>query len=207
MGKEVLNQKQLDLLPLVESFCDKGFYLAGGTALALQTGHRESIDFDLFKYEDFKNQDILHEVRSLLKNKSIEVLIDILDEYTCLIDGVKVTFLRYPFKIDNIINIEDICVADKLTIGAMKAYALGRRAKWKDYVDIYTLLQESDLDTICNIANDIFGTLFSRKNFLQQLSFFDDIDYSEEVIWRKDNPPSKDDVKNFLKNISVEALR
>lgn len=207
MGKEILNTKQKELLPLIEAFCKKGFYLAGGTSLALQIGHRESIDFDLFTYESFNNQDISNTIREIVRDNHTKVIVDVLDEYTCLIDGVKVTFLRYPFKIDNTVNIEGLVIVDKLTIGAMKAYALGRRAKWKDYVDLYILLQDSDLDTICNIANDIFGSLFSRKNLLQQLSFFDDIDYSEEVVWRLENPPSDNEVKDFLKNISVEQLR
>jgi len=46
--KEVLNENQLELLPLIKQF-KREFYLVGGTAIALHLGHRRSIDFDLFK--------------------------------------------------------------------------------------------------------------------------------------------------------------
>lgn len=49
MYKEVLNQNQLDLLPIMASF-KREYYLVGGTAIALYLGHRRSIDFDMFKY-------------------------------------------------------------------------------------------------------------------------------------------------------------
>lgn len=57
MNREILNKDQRILLNVVKHFSSKGFYLAGGTALALQTGHRESIDFDLFSLSKFENQE------------------------------------------------------------------------------------------------------------------------------------------------------
>ncbi len=44
----VLSEEQKMLLPFIQSF-EKEYYLVGGTAIALQVGHRESIDFDMFK--------------------------------------------------------------------------------------------------------------------------------------------------------------
>ncbi|MEJ2618234.1 MAG: nucleotidyl transferase AbiEii/AbiGii toxin family protein, partial [Ignavibacteriaceae bacterium] len=49
----ILDKKRKDLLPLLKEFKDK-FYLAGGTALALQLGHRSSDDFDFFSFEHFE---------------------------------------------------------------------------------------------------------------------------------------------------------
>jgi len=54
MYREILTQKQIELLPLIKSF-KKEFYLVGGTAIALYIGHRRSIDFDLFKYARLRN--------------------------------------------------------------------------------------------------------------------------------------------------------
>ena len=62
--------------------------------------------------------------------------------FTFFSNEVKVTFFNYPFsidyrdKLDQIINVPDL-----LTLSAMKAYALGKRAKWKDYVDLYFILK------------------------------------------------------------------
>ena len=57
--KEVLSEEQLEVLDIVKHFCSEGFYLAGGTALALQIGHRKSVDFDLFKNSEIDSREIL----------------------------------------------------------------------------------------------------------------------------------------------------
>ena len=49
MHNEILSVTQLELLPLVKQF-KREFFLVGGTAIALYIGHRQSIDFDLFKF-------------------------------------------------------------------------------------------------------------------------------------------------------------
>jgi len=205
MHKDLLDKKQLALLKIVKHFSNKNFYLAGGTALALQIGHRKSIDFDMFTYKKFENEDIYKELLSLnIKKNDLKVIIDQLDEYTLFIKHVKFTFLRYPFVIKDIIRVENLSLAKPLTIGAMKAYALGRRNKWKDYVDLYILLQEFSLDKLINKTDSIFEDLFSEKLFRQQLCYFEDIDFSEKVIWQIDNPPKKEDIVAFLENVAVK---
>ena len=203
MHKYIQNPKQIEVFNIVEHFSQKGFYLAGGTALALQLGHRESLDFDLFSYKGFKNDDILKDLIDL-GYRDIESVIDKLDEYTIFINSVKITFLRYPFKIKGIQKEGNISLTTPIVIGAMKAYALGRRGKWKDYVDMYILLKEYSIKDIIREAKDIYGTIFSERMFLQQLCYFKDIDYTEEVIWRIDNPPSDKEIENFLIDISVK---
>ena len=203
MHKYILNPKQIEVFNIVEHFSQKGFYLAGGTALALELGHRESLDFDLFSYKGFKNDDILKDLIDL-GYRDIESVIDKLDEYTIFINSVKITFLRYPFKIKGIQKEGNISLTTPIVIGAMKAYALGRRGKWKDYVDMYILLKEYSIKDIIREAKDIYGTIFSERMFLQQLCYFKDVDYTEEVIWRIDNPPSDKEIENFLIDISVK---
>jgi len=85
-----------------------------------------------------------------------------------------------------------------LDLAAMKAYALGRRSKWKDYVDLYLLLKEKFLlDEISQRAIEIYGDLFSDKLFRSQLSYFEDIDYTEEVEYLISNPPTEEEIKRF----------
>ena len=94
-----------------------------------------------------------------------------------------------------------------LELAAMKAYALGRRSKWKDYVDLYFLLKEhfTIADITC-CATQLFGELFSEKLFRAQLCFFEDVDYSEEVDYIIDNPPSDDIIKTTLTHIALDGL-
>ena len=89
----------------------------------------------------------------------------------------------------------------------MKAYALGRRSKWKDYVDLFFLLSAhftiSDLTTE---ATAIFGDLFSEKLFRSQLCYFDDIDYSEAVDFLIPNPPTEEEIKSGLTEIAIQGV-
>jgi len=123
-----------------------------------------------------------------------------------VVNEVKVTFFQYPFQIEaNQIFNGIIRLPDLLDLAAMKAYALGRRSKWKDYVDLYFLLKEKfTIEEISRKATEIFGNLFSDKLFRSQLSYFEDVDYTEEVDYLIANSPSDDEIKAFLIEVSTE---
>jgi hypothetical protein len=201
MHQEILNSNQEAIIPFLANF--KNFGLVGGTAIALHIGHRGSIDFDLFSNKEFDNNDIRKEI---LKNgqKIEHVFVNQKDEYTVLINGVKATFLFYPFKISFSVDFNGIKTADLLTLSALKAYALGRRAKWKDYVDIYFILKQYTIQNIIDKAKEIFGDDFNEKIFRSQLSYFDDIDYSEKVEYIKKEEVSNENIKNNLKEKSLQ---
>ena len=138
--KEVLNGKQTELLPLIGEFKRK-YYLVRGTAIALYLGHRRSIDFDLFKFAPLNRKKNLERVQS--SGFPSIVTWNVTDQMNLVVNEVKVTFFQYPFQIkannsfDNIIRLPEL-----LDLAAMKAYALGRRSKWKDFVDLYFLLKK-----------------------------------------------------------------
>lgn len=86
----------------------------------------------------------------------------------------------------------------------MKAYALGRRAKWKDYVDLYFILRDHHtIDEISVKAQEIFAGNFNSRHFREQLGYFDYIDYTEVVEYLIDDPPSDETVKDFLREASL----
>ena len=115
------------------------------------------------------------------------------------IHDVKFTFFQYPFKINAIEKLDDILrLPNLLDLAAMKAYALGRRSKWKDYVDFYFILKDHfTVKQISDRTSELFGQLFSEKLFRAQLSYFDDIDYSEAVEYLV-QPVPEDIIKSFL---------
>lgn len=89
----------------------------------------------------------------------------------------------------------------------MKAYALGRRSKWKDYVDLYFLLTgHFTVADMAKKATELFGELFSEKMFRAQLSFFDDIDYSEQVEYLVPNPSTDNDIKAELVRQAISGV-
>ena len=201
MYQEILNSNQKELLPFLTKF--NNFGLVGGTGIALQIGHRSSIDFDLFSNKEFKNEDIR---KTILKSgKKIDhVFVDQKDEYTVLINGVKVTFLFYPFKIEFSSDFNGLKIADILTLSALKAYALGRRAKWKDYVDMYFILKKHTIEDIINKSKGLFGDDFNEKIFRSQLVYFNDIDYSEKLEFIKGSEMGEEEIKKDLKEKSLQ---
>ncbi|MEK7627106.1 MAG: hypothetical protein AAB397_00805, partial [Patescibacteria group bacterium] len=93
---------------------------------------------------------------------------------------------------------------DLLTLASMKAFALGRRAKWKDYVDLYFIIKDHFLiNEIVKKANKIFGHEFNEKIFRTQLAYFEDINYSEEIIFKKGFETDDKVIKNSLIDFSL----
>ena len=202
MHEEILAPSQKNLLPLVKKF-NKQFGLVGGTAIALQLGHRRSIDFDLFSLANFDNLKIRKTIVDS-KGKIGEVLIKEEGQYTMKVSGVQMTFFLYPFPIEFSEDFKDIIkMPDLLTLAAMKTYALGRRGKWKDYVDLYFIIRQHSLEAILKKAKDIFGAEFNQRIFREQLSYFADINYSEEIEFMPGYEVSEKDVKKELLNISL----
>ena len=85
----------------------------------------------------------------------------------------------------------------------MKSFALGRRAKWKDYVDLYFIFQKHSFQELMDKTNSIFKTEFNEKLFRIQLAYFEDIDYSEKINYMKGFEKKDDDIKQFLEKISL----
>jgi hypothetical protein len=196
MHPEILNDKQIELLKYLEVFHRK-FYLVGGTAIGLHLGHRRSLDFDLFCQNKLEK----HQIRKELFQfpfKQIKLFEDT-DQLHLLINDIKVTFFSFPYPIKHPQKAgELISIPTLLTLGAMKAFALGRRAKWKDYVDLYFILRDHySIEDISNEAIINFGQLFSEKLFRQQLTFHKDINYSEPVEYLL-TTPSEEEIRQFL---------
>lgn len=199
MHQEVLNENQKNIIPILNKFSND-FGLVGGTAIALQIGHRRSIDFDLTSINMFNNSEIKKKI-----DKVDKVIIDEKGEYTIIIKDTKVTFFHYPFKIEFKESFNEIKVADLLTLAALKAYTLGRRTKWKDYVDLYFIFKDYfSLNQVIKKAESIFDKEFNEKIFRVQLSYFKDIDYSEKIQYIPGFETKEDIIKKELLRISVE---
>ena len=125
-----------------------------------------------------------------------------------IVNDVKVTFFQYPFPVQATEKLESYFrLPSLLQLAAMKAYALGRRSKWKDYVDLYFLLKEHfSIEEISECANTLFGDLYSEKMFRAQLCYFEDVDYSEDVDYLLPNVPSNDEIKNSLLEIVQKGI-
>ena len=147
--------------------------LVGGTSLALQLGHRKSVDLDLFGKLVCTNDEIKDALRKLgqlsviKENQNIKI-------YT--IDGIKVDFVNYCYDwIDNQILEDNIRLASMKDIAAMKVNAIEGRGTKKDFIDIYFLLQHFTLQQIL----EFYAQKYPENSFFRaliSLTYFDDAD-------------------------------
>lgn len=196
MHHEALTKVGAKLFPGLKQFSD--FYLAGGTALALQIGHRLSVDFDLFGGADIE-KDLLQKVEKVFPESAISPLVNNSDELSVLVDEVKVTFLKYPFPVLNAFtDLNGLRLLDVLEIAVTKAYTIGRRGSFKDYVDMYFILsgKYSSLEQVMQIAEKKFGGEFNSRLFLEQLIYLEDIEEAE-IIFLKEKV-GKEQIRNYF---------
>ncbi len=175
------------------------FYLAGGTSLALQMGHRRSLDLDFFQKssdERIAFNRITRELKRLFGESQLKLSLKQIDQAVWNIAGTKVTFLAYPFPLlyplvegESISPVlTGVYLAGPQEIAAMKAYVLGRRTTFRDYVDLYFLLRNGlvDLAGLIQDARRKFilsgEAIFSTKLFLEQLTYTEDVDDKEVAL-------------------------
>jgi Nucleotidyl transferase AbiEii toxin, Type IV TA system len=152
----------------------KDFYLVGGTALALQLGHRNSIDIDLFTQNDFTGE----EIADLLNAKfSFTTTLSRKNVMLAVVNKIKTDFIKhnYPLLFSPITE-EGITFLSKEDISAMKIHAIIQSGKrLKDYIDIYFLLEHFSMQQML----DFFTGKYSYSNAMiamKAINYFDDID-------------------------------
>lgn len=174
------------------------FYLAGGTALALQLGHRQSVDFDLFTDQPLPNQ-FLSEVENVFSNYSVTPMVNNADELTVRVAETKLTLIHYPFPImEPLIMLDDVRALGVLELAATKAYTIGRRGSLKDYVDLYAVVsgQSATLEQISELAGRKYGDRFNARLFLEQLVWLEDIE--DEPIIFLGSTVTKEEIQQFF---------
>jgi hypothetical protein len=204
MHLHILSKEQSDLLPHLKSF-NRTFYMVGGTAIGLHLGHRRSIDFDLFCQAPLNKHRLKSKLLTIPFKKN--TLFEDVDQVHLMIHEVKTTFFNYPYPVEHQVKVKNvISIPDLITLAAMKAFALGRRAKWKDYVDLYFILKDHfTIEEISHKAKTIFGTIYNEKLFREQLAFHKDIDFSEPVEYLI-RAISEKEIKEFLTEKAIDFL-
>ena len=160
--------------------CIKPFVLVGGTALSLQLNKRQSEDLDFMCWKkSVKDKSevpisaIKREIESIGRMDSMEIGSFGFVEF--VVDGVKLSFYAAPRKRIPSMQVipfkNNLQLADIKSIGAMKMEAMLRRSKFRDYYDIYTILNEGvDIEEMIEMALEHSGHLLRRKNLLAILS-------------------------------------
>lgn len=171
--------------------------MSGGTALALQIAHRYSYDFDLFFKRELKRKVIL-KLKEEVKIKDIELNTE---EQINIIthNSIRLNLVFYPFnplfRTTKTFSIQLLSIKD---IALDKAYTIGRRAVWRDYIDIFFLLKDGyiTIPEIFKFAPKKFGFEFNKRLFLEQLIYFKDLQTTKISFFKESF--SESEVKKFL---------
>lgn len=164
--KKIINK--LTTLPFIQDF-----YLSGGTALALQLGHRESIDFDFFSENEFNPEDILKQLKTIFTLKDLSISKGTLN---CLINGIKFQFLHYPyFLLEKFIDWKDINISSITDIACTKLITVSARGSKKDFIDVYFILKQYSLDELFGKMDMKYKNIdFNKVHILKSLTSFEE---------------------------------
>lgn len=196
---EILDNNRLESFNKLKDFKLYGI-LGGGTALALQIGHRKSYDFDIFINEPV-NKSIWKKVKEVYGENSYKTL-DTPDQLNLVTEnGINITFFLDDYKNQfELIKNDSIDIMNIKDIACNKAFIQGKRPKWRDYVDLYFILKDKhiNLEELIKLSLSKFGNDFSEKLFLEQLVYWEDImNFDIEYV---NEPVSVEKIKEFLIN-------
>ena len=196
MHPEAITSEQRKIFDKFKNFPE--YYLAGGTALALQIGHRLSIDFDFFYRKELPPQ-LFPKIKKVFKDFNVEIIVNNPEQLTVNVNEINLTFVKYSFSpIFKLKIYKAIKLLSVPEIAAAKAYSLGRRATYKDYVDLYFILSKKYvlLPEIIKIAEKKYKRNFDPRLFLEQLIYLEDI--QEEAIHFFKKGVTKIETKDFF---------
>ena len=177
------------------------FVLVGGTALAIQIGHRLSVDLDFFSDQKFDSDEILYQVSQLGKanevfRNSIMIRLEL--------DGIKIDFVHYPYPfIEKCVFFDEVKMASKQDICAMKLAAVTGRGLKKDFYDIFFLLKDFSFKQMIFF----YEKKYTNRNYFQMMKsilWFDDADNSEQPVMLE-KCPSWDEIKIKIESVVKEA--
>lgn len=171
LHKETIDTSTLELLRKLQSLPELSqTRLVGGTALALQLGHRKSIDLDFFGQMDTSLDELTFiisdfaQVKPIASSRMMRFLI---------VNDVKVDIVSYPYPwIEDPVREEEIVLAGIKDIAAMKLSAITNRGTRKDFVDLYYLLQHYTLRELLGFYKSKYSDsqLFT---VIKSLTYFD----------------------------------
>jgi hypothetical protein len=204
--QEIVDAATLDLLKSLQTKeYLKGFYLVGGSALALHLGHRKSVDIDLFSNVSFDTSALLE---SLLQDYPYQLTLTAGNTLKGSIKDIKVDFLAHRYSlILEPVSFSGIQMLSMPDIAAMKLNAIstsGQRSK--DFIDIYYLLDHFDIAEILTF----YKTKYLQENdtfVLKSLIYFDDVDLSDWPVLVKDPDLKWNTVKKRLEKAVLDYVK
>jgi len=206
LQKEAIEPATLQLLKVLQADSILAqFHLAGETGLALQLGHRLSVDLDLFSLTPFDSEIYLEYLE-----KKYQFALDFSAPSTLKgsIKGVKVDFIAHSYNlIAPIVETDQIRIYSLPDIAAMKVNAIaGNGTRSKDFVDLYFLLDNYEVDQILMF----YQTKYKDRNTfhaLKSLNYFEEVDLSDWPVLIKNKKLTWNIVKATIDKQCKEYIK
>ncbi len=175
------------------------FILGGGTALALQLGHRISVDLDFFTQNTFSTESLFQNLKAI--SSAIQLLQDDEGTLTVIADETKISLFHYPYPfIEPPAILEGVSVAGILDVSSMKVIAISQRGAKRDFIDLYFAAQDTPFRKIAeNMAMRFGKERINPLHIGKSLVYFEDADVDPEPHYLIKNPPKWEDIKKFFK--------
>ena len=182
-------------------FWKNEFYLAGGTGLALQIGHRDSVDFDFFSNNPFDPNKMIERLSKIFGQNLLKVTQIEKNTLSILLNSeIKISFMTYDYPLlEPLISTEYLNIASISDIACMKLSTIMQRSALKDYVDLYEIMKIYSLEQLILFAKKKYPMIDSPV-ILKSLSYLEDI-IDEPLIYKNEKlKPSLDVLKQFFQD-------
>ena len=167
-------KRALEAFSRIALFRGGGWYLAGGTALALQVGHRQSVDLDFFTPESsFDEMKLQRDLRATGKWDTTSADSGtVYGEY----DEAKVSFIAYPFFVasEKYAHFGTVKILIPEDIAVMKIIAISQRCRKRDFIDLYWYVHNREplLDILLRVQTHYPSKRLPMPHFIKSLNFF-----------------------------------
>ncbi len=200
MHKECLSEQGWTVLTNLNKVLLKHkVILAGGTALALQLGHRISFDLDFFTNQTFRTELVISKIRGL--RSPFQVISE--DEGTLIaeIGGIKISLFHYDYEfLEKPVIYENIRLAGVLDIASMKVIAVSQRGTKRDFVDLYVILRGIPFYKIAEQMTRRFGReRINPVHIGKSMVYFLDADSDPEPAYVKGRHIDWEKIKTFFR--------
>lgn len=200
---ETLPKEQQNILKMLQPVTDNTFVLFGGTAIALQLGHRVSVDFDFFRHLPL-NQKEKTKLSELDFMKNFDILQDEEDTFVVSVNGVKISFFGGIHFVDICVPIhfQTLKIANLQDLLATKLAVITQRVEYKDYIDIVNIVSNNvSLKQGIDRAKVFYKNQIAIQEVLKTIVYFK----GGDLYKLKENEKNilKKSVKDFLQKTGI----
>lgn len=196
---DILDEERKRIFKKLAFSSEHQIFLAGGIALAFYLNHRTSVDFDFYISYHFKSGDLVDKFSENLKGHKVNITQDIDDTFYLNADGVSISCFYYRYPLIRTLNtFKGVNISSAEDIAAMKSISIVQRGGFRDFVDIYYLIQKFGLEKLIDFTKEKYSD-YDEMTVLKGLIYFQDAEDSVESDLKR--------IKVFDKSLNWKGVK